>query len=743
MTDVSRFRWILPVLAGFALIGSPAWADPTPVDSAPADSASSSIASDIETLSVHDEPVREVIQALAEHLGLSVVMDETVDGSVSLVLQETDAVAALYEIVEAADLFAVDRQGIFYLSRVRCRELESGWIVESRGASLESVLRRLQIATGTTITYPSGDGRPTYYSLGPAPLAGVLRRIADDSGLTLHREGSRYLLAPPVREQPAPEPSRPTREVTLTIEPDSEGYCLEASMTSLEEILRVIAGEQALILDAPSLTDRTVSSLSLKAPRPEILLEMLARRFDVEIVLTEDVLAAAPTGRLDLLRPYLRCETVSLSSTTVATAVPALTQIPGLEIEFTDEERNAVSFCGAPGRVEDGLAVIRRLQGVPSGRRTINVPVFNRTPDELVETVRRRFPSSDPLPVDHNSVIAVTAPEETIDEVVRFIGEIDVPQSSELLLCRFIDPTVAIDALATATPELHALVAADRHHLLVEGPPGAIKHARTTLEEIDRPRGQIRFDLCIVQFQESDGFTRSIDLDASYTDSDVQTWSDSQALSGRFDDLLSLRFDLVSALGYGAALALTGELSDNTANLLTNTSLHALDGETVHLENAGTFRYRDRDPDAEDSELGITREIDSGLTIDLEGTIHRDNSISVAVSISISKQGVDTSAAGNPPPTSRKVIDTVIRVTHGEPLIIGGLLQEETDESDRRIPILGRIPVLGRFFGSRSSRNERTEIVLYLSAFVEPDMSAEIRAEEQETTIRELIGATR
>jgi len=714
---------------------------PVPVPAAP---PAPSIPDRIETLSIHGEPVREVIQALAERLGLSVVMDETVTGTVSLVLQETDAAMALQEIADAADIFAVDEQGIYYLSRVRCRESQSGWIVESRGAPLETVLRRLQVAAGVSITGLPESRRDSYFSHGPASLDTILREIADDAGLVIHAQGDRYRLAPPDSEERTPGVPLPDRHATVTVEQvHPEGIRLRTGPASLREILTAIANELEATLDAPSLEDRTATGFVLRAPDPEVLLEMLGRRFDAEIFLAGDVIAAAPRERMELLQPYLSCETVSLSATTVRTAIPALTRVPGIEIEFTDEERNALSFCGSPRQVRAGMAVLERLEQTPVGRQTIEIPVHNRPPSDLVEALRRRFPECEPRPVENPPLLAVTAPDVIARDVERFVQEIDVPPSREVLLCRFVDPGTAAEAITTTAPELTVLAAADGHSLLLEGPTRAIEHARLTLAEIDRPRGQIRFDLCIVQFQESEGFTRSIDVDASYTDSDVQTWSDSQTLSGRFDDLLALRFDLVSALGYGAALALTGELSDNTANLLTNTSLHALDGETVHLENAGTFRYRDRDPEAEDSELGITREIDSGLTIDLSGTVHRDHSISVAVSISISKQGVDTSAAGNPPPTSRKVIDTVVRVDHGEPLIIGGLLQEETSESDRRIPVLGRIPLLGRIFGNRSRRQERTEIVLYLSAFVEPERSSTVRAEEQELAIRELIGVMR
>lgn len=697
----------------------------------------------ITTLSIHDESVREVIQALAERFGLSVVIDETVDGTVSLVLQETSAQEALHEIAGAAGLFVADRQGIYYLSRLRFDESDRGWTVESRCAPLATLIQHLSAGAGITVSHPYDLPQCYSCSLGPAPVGEILAAIAGDLSLSLTGTPGRYVLSEPDPVGAVRSVSSGETTVDFVRIPESGELSIAARQAGIIPVLSVIADTLGMVVDSSPIPERETTITSLRAPDLETLLEILGRRYEVEILSSGGVLAIAPLGRLELLEPYLRHEAIALRRASVSAAVSALNQITGIEIEFVDQQRNAVSIRGVPRRVEYALAVLERLEETPDGRATAEFTLVHQAPSTLAPLLRDRFPDSSVIPIDDRSALLVTVPAATATEVESFVAALDSATQRESLRCRFIPPGEAAQTISMVCPTLTVIPSADGRHLTVEGPQGEIHHARELLLSIDRPPGQIRFDLCIVQFQESSGYTRSIDAEAHYTDSTVQSWNDSSTLSAGFDDLLSLQFDLISALGYRAALALTGEISANTASLLTNTSLRALDGETVHLENLGTFRYRDRDPDTEDEELGVTREIDSGLTIDITGTIHHDRSISIAVAVSISKQGVDTTAAGNPPPTSRKVIETVVRVDHGEPLIVGGLLQEEQDESDRRIPILGRIPLIGGILGNRSRRSERSELVLYLSAFVEPVLSAEAREEEQTAALRRLIGDSR
>ena len=100
--------------------------------------------------------------------------------------------------------------------------------------------------------------------------------------------------------------------------------------------------------------------------------------------------------------------------------------------------------------------------------------------------------------------------------------------------------------------------------------------------------------------------------------------------------------------------------------------------------------------------------------------------ITVKVDAQVSKQGSSESASsGNsadtsvPPSTTEKKVSTNVRTKSGEPVIIGGLFQQEEDISEKGVPLLGQIPVAGNLFKKRQTTVAESEFIIYLIPFVE------------------------
>ena len=54
----------------------------------------------------------------------------------------------------------------------------------------------------------------------------------------------------------------------------------------------------------------------------------------------------------------------------------------------------------------------------------------------------------------------------------------------------------------------------------------------------------------------------------------------------------------------------------------------------------------------------------------------------------------------------------------GQTVLLGGLLQNSFSQTQRRVPILGEIPVLGALFGSTEVEDDNTELLLVVNADV-------------------------
>lgn len=63
----------------------------------------------------------------------------------------------------------------------------------------------------------------------------------------------------------------------------------------------------------------------------------------------------------------------------------------------------------------------------------------------------------------------------------------------------------------------------------------------------------------------------------------------------------------------------------------------------------------------------------------------------------------------------RNNIETQVNVENGETIIIGGIYQEAQFDNVTKVPLLGDLPVLGRFFKKRSKQDNRSELLIFLT----------------------------
>ena len=63
---------------------------------------------------------------------------------------------------------------------------------------------------------------------------------------------------------------------------------------------------------------------------------------------------------------------------------------------------------------------------------------------------------------------------------------------------------------------------------------------------------------------------------------------------------------------------------------------------------------------------------------------------------------------GNPPALG-------LCVENGESLMLGGILQEDANDAKRKTPILGDVPLLGRLFRRRITRQDQQELLIFVT----------------------------
>ncbi|MBC7288252.1 MAG: hypothetical protein H5T86_09460 [Armatimonadetes bacterium] len=90
------------------------------------------------------------------------------------------------------------------------------------------------------------------------------------------------------------------------------------------------------------------------------------------------------------------------------------------------------------------------------------------------------------------------------------------------------------------------------------------------------------------------------------------------------------------------------------------------------------------------------------------------------------------------PRLSTRRAQTTVRTRDGETIVIGGLLQRQSEKTYRKIPLLGDLPIIGPLFRSQSTVDSTTQLII----LVRPrllDNLGRLPAEEQEALKRQFL----
>ncbi len=116
-----------------------------------------------------------------------------------------------------------------------------------------------------------------------------------------------------------------------------------------------------------------------------------------------------------------------------------------------------------------------------------------------------------------------------------------------------------------------------------------------------------------------------------------------------------------------------------------------------------------------------------GTVLSITPQIAGDGLVTLDLTPAVSRLvGTQVSASGD---TSAPVIDirqasSLVRVRDGATVVMGGLVQDSSTTTHRKIPLLGDIPFLGKAFSGDSKTSDRTELVFFLTPRIVPEGAA-------------------
>jgi general secretion pathway protein D len=111
---------------------------------------------------------------------------------------------------------------------------------------------------------------------------------------------------------------------------------------------------------------------------------------------------------------------------------------------------------------------------------------------------------------------------------------------------------------------------------------------------------------------------------------------------------------------------------------------------------------------------------DVGIKIELEPRVHHNQEVTLKMKIEVSNLNGNVAGSNgeSQPIIGTRMIDSVIRLKDGETNFLAGLLRTDESSTDRGIPGLSEIPLLGRLFSNKRQEGARTDVILTMTPHI-------------------------
>ncbi len=201
------------------------------------------------------------------------------------------------------------------------------------------------------------------------------------------------------------------------------------------------------------------------------------------------------------------------------------------------------------------------------------------------------------------------------------------------------------------------------------------------------------------------------------------------------EDTLESNFRM-AVIGNDASAMVDALSRFGTVHALASPRLTVLNNQTAALNVATNQVYFEIDVDTSLTDAGTMTTVDSeiknvpeGVLINVQPSINLDDrTVSMAVRPTITRiteykpdpavAYLNAGIVSGIPVVNVQEMDSIIKISSGQAAVMGGLLQDRSSATDRGVPVLSEIPILGNAFKNHTDRIQKTELVIFLKATI-------------------------
>ncbi len=422
--------------------------------------------------------------------------------------------------------------------------------------------------------------------------------------------------------------------------------------------------------------------------------------------------------------------------------VDRMLSIIGRMDQASDEEIEVI-------RLENASAgeIVTMLGALEQGAVTEGIPPMQIAADDRTNSILLAGPTDRRL--RYRALIAHldTPSGEAGNTQVRYLNYATAEELATNLQTQFGDVT----SEGTGAESVNIWADTGTNSLIINAPARIMQDMNSVIDRLDIRRAQVQVDAIIVELSER----RANELGVNWI---LQGAEDNSPIagtnfsSGNAPGILQLASAASGSAGTGGQagqlaldpqglLAAVGRItdtgtswaallsalaSDTATNIIATPTLVTLDNEEATIEVGSEVPFL---TGAYSSTVGTTGTLNPFQTIErnqvgtsLTITPQINEGSGVKLLIQQTTSSISPAVEGAVDlVTDQRSITTSVFVDDGNILVLGGLIDDQLREVERRVPVLGRIPGLGTLFRSQSTELEKTNLMVFIRPVIMRD----------------------
>lgn len=253
-------------------------------------------------------------------------------------------------------------------------------------------------------------------------------------------------------------------------------------------------------------------------------------------------------------------------------------------------------------------------------------------------------------------------------------------------------------------------ISEETNALTVTASPEVLERIKRDLRQVDRPPKQVMIEALVTELSDEAKHNLGVDWTWDWANQDTT------AQLKLADLALDLAFTSTPAHLTRQVLAKINALAQQgKASVRANPRIMTIEGQEASitiatdeffLVNVGSVAFPSQ----------TLQKVQAGIVLKLTPFVTEQRDITMKLEPEVSDVTSRSQAQGQPIITiGRRTASTTIRVKDGETIVIGGLVQERTSDSLKKVPLLGDIPLAGKMFQKTEKSTKRNEVVIFIT----------------------------